>query len=376
MNRFKRLSALILALLLVAAPCVSVLAAGEFDNGYISNDNGLSRIAFNVTLKNRSDYTGARPAGTFIYTVEMRAAEGTYPMVSYDQDVENVGLEAEGSASFDASDAGIVDHKTVPLYIGEASGCANGTYTYTIIQLLTEAQHAEGFEADGEAFNTDISKYVTEYSLILQVSEGKVTQAVLKNGNGDKEDGFFIQYSNPSTPDVTYNVELHKQTTNGVEGSFDFDVNIELPNGADPAALSISIGEESLASSAFTDTDDDGIYSATKTTKVAVGDFKEITGLPDGTKVSVYEHDDGTYYVTSAVDNMTSTGFKGNEGIQDSRWQTYGTVNGRDGIITYINDKKDISLTGVSLRYAPFLAMAAVALFGFALSRRRVEDEI
>ncbi len=61
---------------------------------------------------------------------------------------------------------------------------------------------------------------------------------------------------------------------------------------------------------------------------------------------------------------------------RDTGFTTTGTIAGEDGIITYTNDKREISLTGVSLRYAPFLAMAAVALFGFALSRRRVEDEI
>ena len=66
MNGFKRVGALILALLLVAAPCVSVLADDENLGGVVtSNPDGLTSISFDV--KSKSPKGHARPAIDITY---------------------------------------------------------------------------------------------------------------------------------------------------------------------------------------------------------------------------------------------------------------------------------------------------------------------
>lgn len=384
MNRFKRFGALILALLLVAAPCVSVLAANEFDKGSIENkEEGLNPIAFYIKMKNANDYTGSRPEDTFMYQYE-RMVYNSGPQLHLKTDD---GGELD-QMTFQASPDGSEDLKSMPLYIDadELTTTTDGTYGYYIYQAISNEHSDKGFsiingimeEGDDERvqsmyqYNTS-GGYYNRYELYLNIKGNKVIQAVLKNENGDKVDGFIIEYKNPSNPTNTYSVALHKTTNTNVKGTFTFDVKVELPESVDPAAFNISVGGSSIASTDFTGID---AKSATTSVKIAVGETAQITGLPDGAKVYVREHDDGTYLVSSSIVNLSNAHIKTETSSQDTAFLTYGTINKQDGEITYINDTKEISLTGVSLRYAPFLAMAAVALFGFALSRRRVEDEI
>ena len=83
----------------------------------------------------------------------------------------------------------------------------------------------------------------------------------------------MVYYNNPHAPENTFSVELHKTTTTGVEGTFDFDVKIDLPDGSDLSVLNISIGETPISSDSFT------ALSTTKTVSVAVGGTVPITGF-------------------------------------------------------------------------------------------------
>ena len=254
MNRFKMFGALILALLLVAAPCVPVLADDDNLGGVVTyNPDGLTSLSFDV--KSKSPKGHARPEVDIGYYIEYDGIVAG-PIVSFAKGPSVTVTEEETaygtnySVHYEAN-SGETTITSVPLRIN-VNGAVAGLYSYHISQLISEEQKADGFSSiDFLDMREDVC---TQYELYLVVgNNGKVTQAVLKkNGkDSDKVTGFVVYYENPAATDSIFSVELHKRSDTGVEGIFDFDVKIDLPTGSDPSVLNISVGGTPIDSSSF-----------------------------------------------------------------------------------------------------------------------------
>ena len=248
----------------------------------------------------------------------------------------------------------------------------DGIYHYYITQKLSTANVSAGFTDENGDTQTDGS-IETTYFMTVNVKNNKVIQAILQDTNGNKLKGFEIQYT---SPEPTYRVKLEKTSVRGTvptDTPFLFDVKIDLPTGTDASLLSVKIGDQAV--NFLSDEDGDDLSTVVTNVEVKVGHYVEITGLPQAATVLVYEHDDGVFEVTSKVEGMANTGEKLDAGNKDRKWLTYGTIQYNDGVITYNNEKADISLTGVSLRYAPYMAMMGAGLAVVGLSKTRRKEE-
>ena len=331
---------------------------GDYANHTINEDTGLSKISFNVTEQNETNYAGRRPISTYDYVIyDLNDAAG--PIVTF-----AANTDTELTLDFAAEENGSPDKKCAALTL-DLNNAATGVYVYVISQEYTKGQYNTGFRNE-DAVSDGGNYYYTDYFLYLNVVGGKITQAVLLNDDGNKMDGFLNTFASRID---TYEVVLEKKSETGVTGTFNFSVKIDLPGGVSPAALNALIGTTPI--------DFNGQSSVITSVTVDVGKHVKITGLPVGTVVSVREVLDNTqnYKVSSKVENMGDSQNL-TTGSENSGYTTHGTITGTGSRITYFNELADISLTGVSLRYAPYMAMmgAGLAVVGLSKTRRKEEE--
>lgn len=330
---------------------------GDDDLGGITGDD-FSNLSFTVSMSNKSSYTGARDPSSYTYRVAYQTPEGSvHPDVKF-----AANNDYSLPLGFAKNDGGTAEIAAVLLSITKPDGVADGTYTYTLSQTHGADQHNAGFSAkDSELIS---GNYVTAYTLKLRVSEGKITQAILTDGE-NKHTGFEIEYGRATG---TYTVTLAKRSVTGVTGTFTFDVQFELPESVNSADITIEGWDSTLSFS-------DGKATA-QGVSIAVGGQADISGIPAGTVLRVKETGGlDVYKVTSVVEHLSNATNLAS-GREADGYTTCGTVTGNGGIITYYNEFGEISLTGVSLRYAPYLAMmgAGLAVSGLSVMRRREEE--
>ena len=319
----------------------------------------FGNLSFAVSMANKSSYTGVRDPSSYTYRVAYRKPEeAVHPEVRFAANNDDTL-----SLSFNKNDGGTAEVAVVLLSITKPEGVEDGIYSYTLSQSQSEDQHNAGFAAKN---SQKISgTYVTAYTLKLRVSDGKITQAILTDGE-NKHTGFEIEFARA---DGTYAVTLAKRSVSGVEGTFTFDVEFTLPENHTSADIAIEGYSGTI-------TFDSHRRATAQGVSVTVGSQVDITGIPAGTVLRVKETGAlDVYKVTSVVEHL-SNATNLTTGREADGYTTCGTVTGNGGLITYYNEFGEISLTGVSLRYAPYLAMlgAGLAVSGLSVMRRREEE--
>lgn len=337
----------------------------DYTDYTITERSGLNKLSFNVGLKNSDSYEGPRPSSTYRYIIASQSTKSPSPQVTF------ANGSSEYSLTFGENSGGMEELKTVMLNISEPVGVAAGLHVYRITQRYNVDQHNAGFDAKDDVQYG--SYWDTDYYLFLNVNGGgKITQAILlpgdldENVTNDKRDGFYIEYASSVR---THTVTLAKLSQTGIaDGEYTFDVEFELPVGITTANIEIDGWNGALTFSAERKATANGV-------KVAMNGTVEMRGIPEGTIVRVKETNSEQFKVTSTVENMTPSQNL-TTGEEASGYTTYGTVSGNGGRITYFNDVRDISLTGVTLRYAPYMAMigAGLAVVGLSQSRRKEEE--
>lgn len=377
MNVWKKVSMLTLVVALAMSFCVmagaaaSPIVVGNDSKGLTGDD--LTSISFAVTLKNATDNTNPRPGVTYSYTVTKDAGGPT------------VAISGESTVTFTYSSNGADANGSVTLAISDASNVTSGTYTYTVEQAALAAGYGDlGFTVAAKS-----------YTLQLSVNAGKVTQAILKNGE-TKVAGFDNEYNPSATPigaDIYVDKIVFGPAANAATDTLiPFSVTITPPSVGDWSGLSFTLasadnqeyvfnngaGSATLGSAASTLTGN--ITADVNTSATAPSDITgnaahalKISGLPKGTTVKVQEtvaETDG-YKIYSynegneVLDGTATTDTNG----------TTATVSASDIRIKYLNFRDTISNTGVTLRYAPYLLTLGAGITVLPLSRRYKKRE-
>ena len=332
----------------------------------ITERTGLNKISFNVGMKNADSYTGPRKSADYRYFITDLNVDSTGLSVTFANNT------TEHSLTFAENANGTTEMKSVMLNIEQDGTASPGVYVYRITQRYTGEQHSAGFNVENNDEVQENGYWFTDYYLFFNVNgNGKITQAILLpdgNQESSKLDGFYNEYvSSVQLRTVTLAKESQSITA-GTE--FIFDVEFELPAGINSAKIEI----EGFGT---VDAFDAHRKATAESVKVKVGQTIEMRGIPEGTIVRVKENDNsGRYVATSVVTGMAnSNNLTSGEELANG-YTTYGTVNGTGGKIVYTNEYREISLTGVTLRYAPYMAMmgAGLAVVGLSKTRRKEEE--
>lgn len=339
----------------------------DYEDYTITERSGLDLLSFNVGLKNSDSYEGPRPSSTYRYIIARQSTNSPSPLVTF------ANGSTDYSLTFNENTAGTDELKTVLLNISKPDGVAHGLHVYRITQRYTVDQHNAGFDAKDDVQYGNY--WDTDYYLFLNVNGGgNIMQAILlpsaldSEVTNDKRDGFYIEYTSSVQLRTVTLAKESQSITAGTE--FKFDVEFELPAGINSAKIEIEGYSGTI-------TFDTHRKATAEDVTVKVGQTIDMSGIPEGTIVRVKETDSsGRYVATSAVTGMAnSNNLTSGEELANG-YTTYGTVNGTGGKIVYTNEYREISLTGVSLRYAPYMAMmgAGLAVVGLSKTRRKEEE--
>ena len=183
----------------------------------------------------------------------------------------------------------------------------------------------------------------------------------------------------------TFNLKITKKVTNDnytASGTHEFRFSVSFKNSAltgdvrprTEASATKATLSQPVAAATFDDTD--GFVTAP-----TIGHDGYVTyfGIPVGTAASITETND----VSGTTYKVTSTGAdtQFNESIYESATTTSPAAVNAHNVedlvdITVTNDLQIISPTGVTLRYAPYLAMLGAGVVALPLTLRKREEEI
>lgn len=414
----KKLTALLLALVMVLAMNVTVFAEGEGVGTYgdtssaFTNAAGITSVPVTVEI----DTVGNIPDTTFTYSIANGAAVNadgsqTGVMKIYAGVTGGVTIaNTDGKVPFSKN-----SEKTAYLNLTVVPGAFThaGVYRYALTQTaLSTEQISVGFDSEAVATGGAVTKYVDVY--VENADSGfKVTNVVLFDplkedlkiegekvnyADSTKTDRFKNTFgTDPDTTDTTeeydnYTVTITKKVTGGSgDKTYEFPFTIGLSyteNETDDSATTLTgmkvgveaVGNATLPTGVTTMTIGD---SALNGFKLADGQSIKLTHVPKDVLVAVKEGVDAAeqYTITYTAANFAS-GDATNAAISAvSGTDTYvdaGTVvvnkktDAKAATITYTNNRDAISPTGVVLRIAPYAIMlgAGVVLFIILKSRK------
>lgn len=379
----KKLTALLLALVMVLAMNASALAETGILAGDAANKTAIDHFNFKVTVD--KDSTVHTPATGATYTLTTGTADATNSVFA--GDLANIGFSADYSensttTNFPVNNGANDAVNDVTVYAGNYT--APGIYRYTLTESNLQNEDL-GFEfKDAQVKTLDI--YVKK-----EGNDFIVYAATLYNpdpgATNEKTDGFTIVYTDepgdPSTPGSPESPASHdvtvKKTISGnaavATEEFDFTVTITVDGIAtDGLVITMAQAGSPAGGLAGKEVELKKNTEGTATSAVITGKMKgddEVTfkGLPETASVVVTENYKD--YVASEDEN-TLTGGTNSTDATAKTWTESGTVPDGDANVTINNDRDTISPTGVVLRVAPYAIMlgAGVVLFIILKSRK------
>lgn len=422
----KKLTALLLALVMVLAMNVSALAAANTqtstknsDKGIASTDNTIE-IAKELVFKNADGGAVREPNINYIYTIS--SAEPNSATVT-----DAAGITATvkagviGAVSATTSTVAFSDETTqTASATGEAvtkyasftfkpeefkvdGKPTPGIYRYKIAETTSVKKNTVGIE---QSIAFDANRYLDVYvrwsdaehttlaiyGYVLYKNATDGSKEVIKSGEDsidDKSEGFVDtteKVVDPTDPEgglievksgdvyETENLYIHKTTTGDLADKnnlFPITVNLTAP-GSVKAGIKLDVSATGEGTVASTGSDDNGAYVTTwnaVTGSVKDGSVVIIKNVPKGATATVVEK------------NNTADSYKVKAGTTEGGAEllTEAIVNKGDDTVAFktavtLDAKKDIyftntlgtvSQTGVVLRFAPYAIMlgAGVALF-------------
>lgn len=407
----KKLTALLLALIMVLAMNASALAA-TLSGGKAESTTGMSDVNFTVDFL--ADSSVESPAVTFNFSIDEGAGRAAVPAVAADPSAEPpvaasaakpaITAGVEGGAFF-----GSIADKKYTTTVTFAKG-DNAQKTPTIVfdtsVFLTPGIYRyvlthENLSADQTA--AGVSRGDTYKDLILDVyvsnntngSARIVTGAVLhedaeaQNDSAKKVTGYTDKYTvsvpgNPGDPNddkpTSYDVEITKTTT-GVAGDpnqeFVFTINIPaIPDGDGVSVDGVEVDVVRTGGIGGTDKDVAKITLSKANPQTISVTLKnessyKLQGVPANFKLSVSENplDYTPSFKVTDMEMDENNGTTADAGTRE--------VKTTGGKIAFTNNRDMISPTGVVLRIAPYAIMlgAGVVLFIILKSRKNKDVE-
>ena len=388
----KKLTALLLALIMVLAMNVAAFAEGEtaLNSGVAGSEDGnLTGISYNVTFESKNGVN--KPGATFGYTiangVAIAASSGKPAILA---GVTGGATLTNPAAAFTTAAADGADTGKINIAFDATKFTQPGIYRYVISEddnTLSEPMKAAGI-SKGDTYST---AYLDVY-VAKEGSGFKVNAAVLNTDintrnhiTSTKIDGFRYYYTidpgDITTPDPrddtpeSYDVKVSK-TVDGAAASTDqgfaFTVTINaMPDATGVSFAGVQVPYQVYDSSDAAKTGENGTVtiSATENQTANVtlkhGDYVKFTGLPKGATITAAE-EPLDYTPSYAVTGMKTDSTDGKNSATDT------VAASKLGVMAFKNTRTAISPTGVVLRVAPYAIMlgAGVVLFIILKSRK------
>lgn len=399
MNVWKKIGALTFVIALAMSFCVmagaTALPAG---NPTAKNDSGLTELTFTVQLTASTP----RPGTKFTYTITDNSnnAENS-PVVTFKetqtdtQVVRDATDTKKATVTFGVDTTGTASTATVQLAIAPTTTVLSTTSEYTITQTALSANAVAAGFSSGATNNADVV-----YTLKLAVNGTNVTQAVLLDDaqTPNKVAGFMN-----NTYTAAQAVEINKYVASAGVGKGDFfDFSIVIPASSTDdvymVGLPITLNTEGDANKDGSKTG----FQNTTTKELTSGD-NNLSGVikadDGGNAASVSATNDSAYKltisnlpgnVTVTVTEATPDGYTVQTAVKSA--SAYANLAAKSGTLSetvttsltnavgvkFVNVLADISLTGVTLRYAPYLLTLGAGITVLPLSRRykKREEEV
>lgn len=366
MKNLKKILAVVLAVVLMAALSVTMFAAGDGSNSLGSGNS--------VTIKDKliaynPDTTSIyAPAVTFSYTIAAGTGGATVTDEDGIQAIVKAGVGTPTITTSNAyttadslnakSDGDDSNEKDIVVTFAENTFSAAGVYRYTITRTITDAN--EALESD-DAIVRSLDVYVKEENGTFSIYG-----YILHDITGDIDKDSTTKYDHYESEYKTSNLVVSKTLVNdSANNSHEFPFSVTL-NGTKNANIKVTTSGTATATTPAAPT-------------IANGGSVKYIGIPNGFTASVYETNNvtGTTYksegaadTAAAAKNITWA-----DGSNQSNTASSAAATNETKTIAFTNTLELISPTGVILRIAPFaiILLAGVALFVIA-RRRRVED--
>lgn len=436
MKNIKKILAVLLAVMMVAALSVTALATGANSDGTLNDDNGITadtnviNIAKQIVFVNAENTNVREPNIVYTYTIattapgtakitDKNSIEGTVkagPLAAVTGATTaitstitfadtNTKVEATANGTNSASKYATFTFDASKFKTGDPAVLTPGIYRYKITESCNPTKASVGITEAG-TFNPDrfLDVYVkwNDARTALEVYgyalfEGSETQSIKSDelSSGDvsmKSKGYVDTDTNASDTNhadvdvyTTQNLHISKVTTGSLaDKTWDFPVTITFTKASglsDGIKMDFTVSGDGTLTKTGTDTNSVDYVTMDVALNGTVDDEAviNITGIPAGSTVSMTEQNTtpDTYKTkagtTSGGTDLLAEAIIAIGGTTGATsTQTFTTTQN----IYLTNTLEAISPTGVVMRFAPFAIILAAGMMLLVLSRksRKAED--